>query len=356
LEFALGEVKMKPVIFVVGTRPDIIKMAPIIKRMPEAIVLHTGQHYSPELSQHFVDEYGIKIDHVLVDGHDTDVAQLFGPLACATERYLYKQYDADFVAVYGDTLSASAVAIGVKRAGFKLAHVEAGLRSGDLGMPEEVARIHIDSLSDLLLAPTEWAAKNVAYRRNVHMVGNTIQDVLQPRLDNPRTRRPVALLTLHRRENKKVFSQLIYRVVKIAMALNLQEVVYPVHPSNDLIRYRATHLDPCIVYKFPMSHQQTLDLVQEARIVLTDSGGLQEECALLGTPCITLRTTTERPETVKSDWNILMHPDILGWDNWEKRLDLHMKCSPRTPFRYSVASPADEIVKVFRAARATYWY
>jgi UDP-N-acetylglucosamine 2-epimerase (non-hydrolysing) len=325
-------------------------MSPVIKQMPGAVVLHTGQHYSPMLSEAFLEGFGIRVTKVLCPDHNTSVEALFGPLAYATEEWCRGAGRMGIMVVHGDTLSASAAAVGAKRAGWMVAHIEAGLRSGDLSMPEEVARIHMDAMADLLFAPTPIQEENLLGRKGVYVVGNTIQDVLEPYgLSKHNTH--TGVLTLHRRENHIYARDLLYRVHEIGSLFGLDSVVFPMHPS---VGHLAGYLsqDQVITPVAPIAYDEMIERIQSAYLVMTDSGGMQEECAILGTPCITLRNTTERPETVNTGWNMLMHPTLEGWHLWEERVIAFVeKAKGLKPYRYTEYSPARMIVEVLERAR-----
>lgn len=349
--------------FVIGTRPDIIKMKPIITAFEtqasrtrinyDMRVVHTGQHYSASLAE--ITHIPWNVEHLIPD-HKGSVADLFGPLVQATYAWCAYQRTKGIMVVYGDTLSALAAATGAKLAGWRIAHVEAGLRSGDLTMPEEVARMQIDAMSHYLFAPTTVQATHLKHSRamgKVMVTGNSIYDVLSPRIYKPRGPSPNQILvTLHRRENSGNFIKLLKIISDIAYETSASEVLWPVHPSTPKI-------SPHVLYELfdgrnvllkacePMNSNDFLDALQSSNFVMSDSGGIQEECAILGTPCITLRTTTERPETVTSGWNFLCHPNLDYGDKSpaDAALEWLKIPAPTTNLRYTEVSPSNSIAE-----------
>lgn len=353
---------MRKIVFVVGTRPDIVKMAPVIRAAKALVpgdwvtVAHTDQHYSPELSEKFLNEFGISVDMHLAHGHSGNVAELFSFLVTASCVTFNKMQKAPLVVVYGDTLSASAVALGAQRANCVLAHVEAGLRSKDLTMPEEVARMHIDAISDMLFAPTPLQQINLAdVSGKVYVTGNTIQDVIDD-CDLKRIKSNTGLLTLHRRENHVYADDLLAKALDIAHHLDLSTLVWPFHPSMaGIVKNTMVLTDPILKVVEPFSHMATMEMLASSRVLLTDSGGMQEEAALLGVPTFTLRSTTERPETVSSGWNWLIHPKLASWNTPFKSITYHVDRTDRKPLRYSEVSPSQKIAELLVARADSKW-
>jgi UDP-GlcNAc3NAcA epimerase len=300
---------------VVGNRPQFVKAAPtsvaLRERGIDEIVLHTGQHYDRELSQVFFEELGLDEPRYGLDLRTADVpemqAAIAGPL---TEEA------PDWVLVYGDTNSTLAGALAASVAGVPVAHVEAGLRSGDLSMPEERNRIEVDRLSALLFAPDErsrdqLAAEGVPGRTEV--VGDVMADAT--RLFEPIARKrvdsvvdgPYDVLTIHREANTEP-----ERLRRLIQSLNAtgRTFVFPVHPRTQ--RVLADHgiePEPQLHAIAPVGYLEMLALVGGARTVVTDSGGLQKEAYWLGVPCVTLRPSTEWVDTVLAGANTLVDPD-----------------------------------------------
>ncbi len=318
--------------FILGTRPEIIKLAPVIRAaenhaMPFTII-HTGQHYSPELDHIFFQQLNLPRPaynlHVGSASHGIQLARMMEKL----ERLL-QTIQPRVVIVQGDTNTVLAGALITARLGIPLAHVEAGLRSRDMRMPEEQNRIIADHLSTFLYPPTEAAMQNLRKEnlthqphgkpeRHVLITGNTIVDAVQQHLPlaekDEEARRVLKehprfiLLTLHRPENTDDASRLkgyLQAVASLAQQQKLR-VVFPIHPRTEkTLRERQISLPKPIIPLPPLPYLTFLTLLQHARLVLTDSGGVQEEACILKKPTLTLRTSTERPETLRIGCNII---------------------------------------------------
>ncbi len=308
---------------VVGTRPEIIKMAPVVSACDEMSIpyniIHTGQHYSYEMDSLIIGDLNFPNPkhnlHIGSGSHAEETAKALVGL----ER-LFKQIRPDVVLVQGDTNSTLAGALAAAKLHIPVGHVEAGLRSFDRQMPEETNRILTDHLSDFLFAPTEWSAKNLlgegVSSDKITVTGNTIVDVVRyiSKLeahkppDDSRGRDEFALLTLHREENVDDEPKLrgILEGVELAARKHDLKVIFPAHPrtTRRLQEYRIDIPDPFEV-KAPVGYLDFLRLEKSAQLIFTDSGGVQEEACVLGTPCVTLRTSTERPETIEAGANCL---------------------------------------------------
>jgi UDP-GlcNAc3NAcA epimerase len=311
------------ILSVVGNRPQFVKSAPISlalrERAANEVVLHTGQHYDPELSAVFFEELELAAPrHRLEAGSGTHAEQLARMLpgieAAAREE------QPDVVLVYGDTNSTLAGALAAAKLGVPVAHVEAGLRSFDRSMPEEVNRVLVDRVSALLFCPSEVAVGNLAAEgivEGVHVVGDVMYDAnlrLAP-LARERSGALAAagvepgrylLLTLHREAN--VRPEPLARVAQALAELG-EDVVFPAHPrTRSALREYGIDLDSTRVLP-PLGYLDFAALASQARVVLTDSGGVQKEAYWYGVPCVTLRTTTEWVETVDAGWNRLAGTD-----------------------------------------------
>lgn len=320
---------MLKIINIVGARPQFIKSWPIIKKIraynekknnPKIIdiLLHTGQHYDFELSKIFFDELGIKTpDYHLGVGSGTHGYQT-GEMIKGIESVLLEEKP-DFVLVYGDTNSTLAGAIASAKLGITLGHVEAGLRSYNKKMPEEINRVLTDHISDLLFCPVESAVKNLKREgivKGVYMTGDVMLDsiiMVEPLIN----KRAVTLLrkldleskkyilcTIHRAENTDSYDNLsnIFMALKTLVKHN-QQVVLPIHPRTQkkLIEFKIKP-DGIRLIK-PLSYINMLALERNARLIITDSGGVQKEAYFLRVPCLTTRNETEWKETVLSGWN-----------------------------------------------------
>jgi UDP-GlcNAc3NAcA epimerase len=299
---------------VVGNRPQFIKAAPtsvaLRERGIDEVVLHTGQHYDPQLSQVFFEELGLEEPRYALDLRTSDTSEMqfaiAGPLA---------QERPDWALVYGDTNSTLAGALAAADADVPLAHVEAGLRSGDLSMPEERNRIETDRIGQLLLCPDERSAATLAgegVAGRTEVVGDVMADAT--RLFAPIAQRRAvvappdeyAVLTLHREANTE--PETLRRIVE---ALNETgwTFVFPVHPrTRKVLDAHGIELAPQVHAIEPIGYLEMLALVSGATRVVTDSGGLQKEAYWLRVPCITLRPSTEWVDTVLSGANTLVDP------------------------------------------------
>jgi len=309
---------------VLGTRPEIIKMAPVIReckrrRLP-FFVLHTGQHYSYEMDRAFFEDLELDDpEHNLNVGSGSHAEQT-GRIMAGVEKVIME--GCDLVLVEGDTNTVLAGALAAAKLNIPVGHVEAGLRSFDRTMPEEINRVVADHVSELLFAPTETSKRNLLNEgiaeNKIHVTGNTVVDAVHQNLEIAGKRRsPLKelglepkeyfLVTAHRAEN--VDNQ--GRLESILRGLNMvaerydQPMVYPVHPrTRKMIKeFRLTTHNLKTIQ--PQGYLDFLALEHGARLILTDSGGVQEEACVLGVPCVTLRDNTERPETIEVGANTL---------------------------------------------------
>jgi UDP-N-acetylglucosamine 2-epimerase (non-hydrolysing) len=315
------------VMCVVGARPNFMKIAPIMtelrKRGHRTVLVHTGQHYDAQMSDAFFSELGIaNPDFNLGVGSGTQAEQL-SRIVAGFEPVLLSE-SPDWVVVVGDvtsTLAASLVTVKLKpEIGCRLAHVEAGLRSRDWRMPEEINRVVTDRVSDLLLTPSHDADENLKQegipQAKVRFVGNIMIDTLLSQLPAARKRGTAAslglggqfaLVTLHRPSNvddPEMFTRLMRCLQSVS---SVMPVVFPMHPrTRAQINERGlqAELEGIRVVE-PLTYQEMISLSDAAAIVLTDSGGVQEETTVLGVPCITLREQTERPITISEGTNTL---------------------------------------------------
>ncbi|HWG56107.1 MAG TPA: UDP-N-acetylglucosamine 2-epimerase (non-hydrolyzing) [Gaiellaceae bacterium] len=304
------------VLTVVGNRPQFIKAAPLSLALREAeideVSLHTGQHYDAEMSAVFFDELGLAAPRYSLDLRSSDAAAMQPGIAAAlaAER-------PDWVLVFGDTNSTAAGARAAVAAGIPVAHVEAGLRSGDLGMPEERNRIEVDRVADLLLCPDErsravLAAEGVAGTAVV--VGDVMADaarlfapVARQRFSPPREPRTYVLATIHREAN--VAAPRLRRIVAGLNRLD-EPVLFPAHPrTRAALEAEAIALAPHVELMPPLGYLELAAAASAARVVVTDSGGLQKEAYWYGVPCVTARPSTEWVDTVTAGANVLVDDD-----------------------------------------------
>lgn len=310
---------------VVGARPNFMKVKPVmdalISRAVDVSLVHTGQHYDAVMSGQFLDELGLRSpDYHLGAGSGTHAEQTARTMVAFEP--LVEDLQPDVVVVVGDVNSTLACALVGAKAGCLVAHVEAGLRSRDWSMPEEVNRVVVDRVSDYLFAPSADAAGNLrseGYREDqVHLVGNVMIDSLVANIDRAR-RRPIlgqlglraggyGLVTLHRPSNVDDPAMLTKLLTVLGEVAQQCPLVFPAHPRTAK-RMNGPSLPTGIQLLEPLGYLDFLALEASARVVLTDSGGIQEETTALGVACLTLRDTTERPITVEQGTNRVVGRD-----------------------------------------------
>lgn len=330
------------IISVVGARPNFMKIAPFCwaisaynelhqdKKIIHTLV-HTGQHYDVRMSESFFETLGIPSPDVNLEIGSGSHAQQVGNTMIAFEKILLERQP-DWVIVVGDVNATLACSVTAKKLNIKVCHIEAGLRSGDMTMPEEINRLVTDRLCDLLLTPDPLSSANLrregAEESRIRFVGNIMIDTLESNRNNSSPLPlenifehnmtegcPVpdsipkdgsyAVMTLHRPSNvddREVFEPLIHFLLE--EVTRDYPLIWPIHPRarKQLVNFglwEQVKNNPGIILLEPIGYQEMLRLNMGARIMLTDSGGLQEECCVLGTPCLTLRWNTERPITLR---------------------------------------------------------
>ena len=314
------------IVTIVGARPQFIKAAAISRKLREQheeILVHTGQHYDYEMSGIFFDGLDLPRPKTSLGVGSGSHGFQTGAMLKAIEDVLLVERP-DCVLVYGDTNSTLAGALAASKLCVPIAHVEAGLRSFNRRMPEEINRVMADHLSNMLLCPSKTAVSNLAAEgisQNVHLVGDVMLDVLnwaKQRVGaNQSTilerfelsKQGYLLATVHRSENTDEAS----RMSSILSAFDAidEPVVFPVHPrARKIIAEMGFRPKPHVRLIDPLGYMDMVTLIGSARLVLTDSGGLQKEAYWLGVPCLTLRNETEWVETVEAGWNVLVGPDL----------------------------------------------
>lgn len=317
---------MRRLAFVLGTRPEIIKLSPVIHAAKHSgvpfFIIHTNQHYSPALDTIFFKELGVpSAKYHLRAGGGTQGEQI-GKMLRGIEKVLAKEKPS-YVVVQGDTNSVFAGAFAATRAGIPVAHIEAGLRSYDNRMPEETNRILTDHMSHILFAPTVLAKKILCGEgipaKRIFVTGNTVVDALREhvKIATKKSRileyfeleeKKYALATFHRAENVDNKKNLkgILRGLALVAPLMSGPIVVPLHPRT-AARMKTFKLrcPKSVHIVYPLGYFDFLRLERSAKLILTDSGGLQEEACTLRIPCVTLRENTERPETVLVGGNVL---------------------------------------------------
>ncbi|HEX4760124.1 MAG TPA: UDP-N-acetylglucosamine 2-epimerase (non-hydrolyzing) [Thermoleophilaceae bacterium] len=310
------------IVTVVGNRPQFVKAAAVSRLLREAheeLLVHTGQHYDDELSRVFFDELGVPApDRELACGGGSAAEQTARMLAALDP--VIGGLQPDLVLVYGDTNSTLAGALAAAQAHIPLGHVEAGMRSFDRSMPEELNRVLTDHAADLLLCSTETAMANLereGLRERAHLVGDVMADVSLAFRDIAAERSTVLaerglepggylVVTAHRAGNVDDPERLRL-LVELLEALP-GPVAFPLHPRTRARLEAAALLDRVNAMP-PVGYLDFLELVRNARAVLTDSGGVQKEAYLLAVPCVTMRDTTEWVETIEAGWNVLVDLD-----------------------------------------------
>lgn len=321
--------KKTKIIFSAGARPNFMKIAALLRRFRKlkecrCPLVHTGQHYDFKMSQSFFDDLEIpKPDYFLEVGSGTHAAQTAAVMS-RFERVCFKEKP-DALVVVGDVNSTLACALAAKKIGVKVAHVEAGLRSFDMAMPEEINRVMTDSISDFLFVTEPSAVLNLKKEgrrvKDIYLVGNTMIDSLVFGIDKLRSRDPgsfpvsrlkkelggYGVVTLHRPSNvddKKTLSGIMRSLDAVARRMPL---VFPAHPRTrkNIRRFGLRHSRQVRLIE-PLGYLEFLFLYRDAQLILTDSGGLQEEATYFGIPCLTLRENTERPITVTEGTNTVV--------------------------------------------------
>lgn len=299
------------VLFVFGTRPEIIKCFPVYDLLEEKKYLYTNQHFNTVLK-----------DSIFKDFSYSEKDEIL--------EYQVGVYTPDIILVQGDTWSAMYGAVLAKKHGYKLGHIEAGLRSYDDRMVEEKIRIMVDKMADIHFCTTEWAMSNLEDPSNAHVVGNTLTDNVVEFEDESDTRyNPV--LTLHRPENFNKLGEILRQVDMLGEPVDF--FMHPrVEPMIDKQKYRN------INFMWPISYSEMRKRLSKTSVILTDSGGIQEEALIYQVPCVTLRETTERPETLWSGYNVL-------WGNNLLQAVSKVKSQDKAGYKYK-CDPSARIVKL----------
>jgi len=338
----LNKIQQMKIVSVVGARPNFMKIAPLVAaikkhndahpdRLIEHFLVHTGQHYDIRLSENFFAELGIPQPDINLEIGSGSHAEQVGRTMMAFEKVLY-HIKPDWVVVVGDVNATLACSVTAKKENVKCCHIEAGLRSGDMTMPEEINRLVTDRLSDLLLTPDRISNENLRKEgvpeEKIRFVGNIMIDTLEAnrekaavlqiqdiiarnriadtgRLPDIDFSKGYAVVTLHRHSNvdsKDVMDPLLHFLINDVSTV--MPVIWPVHPRTmkQLTLFGLwgkAETTKNILLLHPLGYHDMLRLNMDAKIMLTDSGGLQEECCILGTPCLTLRWNTERPVTLR---------------------------------------------------------
>lgn len=316
----------------IGTRPELIKMAPVMRELDRKrlsyVFIHSNQHYSQNMDGVFISELKLrKPDFNLSVGSGSHAAQT-GKIMEGVEKIL-QEIKPNIIVVHGDTNTTLSGALAAKKLQIAVGHIEAGLRSFDYKMPEEINRILVDRMSDILFAPTAMAKKNLRHEgiagKQIIVTGNTVADAvlqhkgLAEQRDILRTIRldgkDYILVTAHRPEtvDSKENLEKLLQLLAHAHTTTKKALLWPMHPRTaTMLRQFKLQLPAFVIQTEPLSYLDMLYVLQHAWLVMTDSGGLQEEAYILQKPLMTLRDSTERPETLSA--NFLVHLDSAAFD------------------------------------------
>lgn len=344
---------MYNITIIAGARPNFMKVAPIIQEIENtknrgvAIdyrLVHTGQHYDKNMSGSFFEQLSIPPPHINLECAGGTQAEQTAQIMLAFEKELVAN-PADLVLVVGDVNSTMACTIVAKKRQTKVAHVEGGIRSNDLSMPEEINRIVTDSISDYFFTTSELANANLTAQgidsSTLFLVGNTMIDTLlkhkvsffkPPIYDSIHLKsKEYIVLTMHRPANVDEGENLKAMITEILKQTQQLPIVFPVHPRTSQILKDLDISDKRLHFIEPLSYLEFNYLVQYAKAVITDSGGITEEASLLNVPCLTLRDNTERPETIDLGTNVLVgtnpenlkkHLVVLFEGKWKTAQDI----------------------------------
>ncbi|TXG37144.1 non-hydrolyzing UDP-N-acetylglucosamine 2-epimerase [Seonamhaeicola maritimus] len=322
---------------IAGARPNFMKIAPIIEAIQtkrkhginiKHRLVHTGQHYDKNLSHTFFEELQIPLPDINLEVKSGTQAEQTGAIMIAFEKEL-EQNPCDLVLVVGDVTSTMACTIVAKKHRVKVAHVEAGIRSGDMDMPEEINRIVTDSLTDYFFTTSDYANQNLKTlgisASNIFFVGNVMIDTLlknesrfkKPSFWNSFKLEPkkYLVLTLHRPSNVDEEIKLKILITKISVLSENYKIIFPVHPRTKKHLNNLNLNFKNLKFVNPLGYLEFNYLVKHSLAVLTDSGGITEETTVLNIPCITLRKSTERPETCEVGTNVLVGNDLEKLSN-----------------------------------------
>jgi len=322
---------------IAGARPNFIKIAPIIKAIEKLQIeeenlsfrlVHTGQHYDKNLSDTFFEELNIPHPNANLEVKSGSQAEQTGAIMIAFEKELL-QNPCDLVLVVGDVNSTMACTIVAKKMNIEVAHIEAGIRSGDMTMPEEINRIVTDSITDYFFTTSTSASENLLKNgvdsSSVHFVGNVMIDTLFQNLnricapsfweDCGLENGNYIILTLHRPSNVDEEQSLINLLEGIDKMVGDKKIIFPIHPRTKAILGEQNLNLKNILFVEPQGYLNFMFLIKNSFAVITDSGGISEETTVLGIPCFTMRTTTERPETIEIGTNNLVGISIENLEN-----------------------------------------
>lgn len=309
---------------IVGARPQFIKLAPLSSKLSglhEEVIVHTGQHYDYAMSEKIFDDLGIRKPDIHLEIGSGSHASQTGEMMIRLEAAMIERKP-DAVIVFGDTNSTLAGAMAAAKLAIPIIHIEAGLRSYNRKMPEEINRIMADHISEYLFVPTQTAAnilKTEGLEKNTFLTGDIMVDTMENNIKVALQKSTIiadlnlddceySLLTLHRNYNvddTKILEHLLNELGQLE-----EKIIFPVHPRTRKM-IASTFLTPVnIILTEPQGYLDFITLENSAKRIITDSGGIQKEAYILRKPCITLRTETEWVETVEEKWNLLLNPSV----------------------------------------------
>lgn len=351
---------------ILGTRPEIIKMAPLIRLLKEKqkdfFIIHSNQHYSENMDKIFFQELALPMPDYNLGIGSSEHGNQTGRMLVTIEEILLKEHP-DIVLSQGDTNTVLAGILAASKQNIKTGHVEAGLRSYDRRMPEEKNRMICDVLSDYLFAPTPVQEKILQQEgipsNRIHVVGNTIVDAVYHHKTIAEKRsiilknfnlsdKEYVLVTAHRSLNvdsKASLENLVHMIESIPK-ITQKPVIYPIHPrtKSKLEEYQLTIKDVTLID--PLGYLDFLQLEQHAHLIVTDSGGVQEESCILQVPCITIRESTERPETIPIGANILVGLNI---EKFKNAVTLHQQNNRNWTNPFGDGHTAEKILEVIES-------
>lgn len=362
---------MLKITIIAGARPNFVKIAPIIKALEKEIatgtqmsyrLVHTGQHYDKKMSGDFFDQLGIPEPNANLESGGGTQAEQTANIMVRFEKELVEN-PADIVLVVGDVTSTMACSITAKKMNIDVIHVEAGIRSGDLSMPEEINRMVTDAITDHFFTTTEIADNNLLAagipKERIHLVGNTMIDTLLHNI--PNFINPNIVLNGKALENKNYFVLTLHRPANVDQEHKLRDlmnaiidgtgnlpIVFPTHPRTAKILENLGINNERLLYVEPMSYLEFNYMVQHAKAVITDSGGITEETTVMNVPCMTLRDNTERPETITLGSNELVGTSPENLKPYLKKImEGNWKNSQEIPFwDGKTAERIIEIIKI----------
>lgn len=316
---------------IAGARPNFMKIAPIIHEIDKAQaegsglkyrLVHTGQHYDKKMSGDFFEQLKIPNPHFNLESGSGTQAEQTAKIMVRYEKLLL-EHPCDLTLVVGDVTSTMACSIAAKKQNIKVAHVEAGIRSFDLSMPEEINRMVTDSITDFFYTTSETANENLkklgVKEENIFFVGNTMIDTLMANMgslikppiwsEHKLIEKNYVVMTLHRPANVDEEEKLSELIKEIGDSARDIPLVFPVHPRTRKILEEAGISHPNLCFVDPLSYLEFNYLVKHSKLVITDSGGITEETTVMGVPCMTIRDNTERPETITVGTNELLGTD-----------------------------------------------